>query len=170
MQSGQTVFIAGCLGGLGRAAVQIARQRGAEIVGNYNASGREEALALGVGEVADDRAFDPGPFRGRFNAVFDTAGALSLSQCSGMLKRGGVAVHAVPKPGTLIAAMFSSRHKLASGAPLPQRMAGITEAAEKGWLAPKISRTVSLAEAIPAITELETTGLPKGKLVIVPMH
>jgi hypothetical protein len=27
---------------------------------------------------------------------------------------------------------------------------------------------VPLAEAIPALTELETMGLPKGKLVIVP--
>ena len=48
-----------------------------------------------------------------------------------------------------------------------QRMAGITEAAELGKLVPKIGRTVPLSEAIPALTELETVGTPKGKLVIV---
>ena len=58
LRAGQSVFITGCLGGVGRSAVQIARMRGANIVGSCSASGREEALALGVGEVVDYRAFD----------------------------------------------------------------------------------------------------------------
>ena len=168
LRAGQTVFIAGCLGGVGRAAVQIARMCGAEVAGNCSASGREEALALGVGEIADYRAFDIAAYRRRFDLVFDTAGALSLSQCRAMLKRGGVAVHAVPTPSTLIACLFSPRHKLASGNPTPKRMAGITAAAEQGKLVPKIGRTVPLTEAIPALIALETGGMPKGKLVIVP--
>jgi NADPH:quinone reductase-like Zn-dependent oxidoreductase len=45
-------------------------------------------------------------------------------------------------------------------------MAGITEAAQQGGLVPKIGRTVPLSRAIPALTELETAGTPKGKLVI----
>ena len=51
LSAGQSVFITGCLGGVGRAAVQIARMRRAEIAGSCSASGREAALALGVGEV-----------------------------------------------------------------------------------------------------------------------
>ena len=47
-------------------------------------------------------------------------------------------------------------------------MAGITEAAELGALTPKIARTVPLSTAIPALTEFETSGSSKGKLVIVP--
>ncbi len=35
-------------------------------------------------------------------------------------------------------------------------------------ITPKIGRTVPLSEAIPALIALETTGLPKGKLIIVP--
>ena len=58
LRAGQSVFITGCLGGVGRSAVQIARMRGANVVGSCSASGREEALALGVGEVVDYRAFD----------------------------------------------------------------------------------------------------------------
>jgi NADPH:quinone reductase-like Zn-dependent oxidoreductase len=45
-------------------------------------------------------------------------------------------------------------------------MAGITDAAQQGRLIPKIGRTVALADAIEALTELETTGRPKGRLVI----
>ena len=167
LRAGQSVFITGCLGAVGRAAVQIARMRDAEVAGNCSASVREEALALGVREVADYRAFNIAAYQHRFDLVFDTAGVLSLSQCSSMLKRGGVAVHVVFQPGKLIACLLSPQHKLASGNPTPRRMAGITEAAEQGKLVPKIGRTVPLSEAIPALTELETAGTPKGKLVIV---
>ncbi len=168
LAAGQSVFIAGCLGGLGRAAVQLALMRGARVAGNCRAAGREEALALGVDEVADYRAFEPRAYASRFDLVFDTAGALSLAQCAAMLRGGGVAVHAVPSPGVLLAGCFSSRHALASGRPNPSRMAGVAEAAERGVLVPKIGRVVPLSDAIQALTELEATGLPKGKLVIAP--
>ena len=48
LSAGQSVLITGCLGGVGRSAVQIACMRGANIVGSCSASGREEALAREV--------------------------------------------------------------------------------------------------------------------------
>jgi NADPH:quinone reductase-like Zn-dependent oxidoreductase len=168
LKAGQSVFITGCLGGVGRSAVQIARLHGAEVTGSCSASGREEALALGVSEVVDYRAFDIVQYRHRFDVVFDTAGVLSLSQCSAMLKRGGKSLHIVPTPAKMIGCLLSSRHHLVFGYPTQESMAAITEAAERGELVPSIGRIAPLSEAISAIAELETTGLPKGKLVIVP--
>ena len=168
LQAGQRVFISGCLGGVGRVAAQIAGIRGAEIVGSCSASRRDEALALGVGEVVDYRAFDIAPYRHRFDVVFDTAGVLSLSQCGAMLKHRGMSLHIVPTPAKLIGCLLPSRHHLVFGNPTPQCMAGITEAVERGKLVPAIGRIAPLSEAISAVVELETTGLPKGKLVIVP--
>jgi NADPH:quinone reductase-like Zn-dependent oxidoreductase len=168
LRPGQSVFITGCLGGVGRAAVQLARQRGATVAGSCSAIGRDEALALGVGEVVDYRAFDVAPLKRRFDVVFDTAGALSLSQCDAILKRGGMALHIVVTPAKALRGFVSSRHKIVFGTPTPEGMAGIAKAALSGELAPKISRTVSLSEAIPALVALETTGSPKGKLVIAP--
>jgi NADPH:quinone reductase-like Zn-dependent oxidoreductase len=167
LQAGQRVFITGCLGGVGRVAAQIAGMRGAEIAGSCSASRRDEALALGVAEVVDYRAFDIAPYRHRFDVVFDTAGVLSLSQCGAMLKRRGMALHIVPTPAKLIGCLLPSRHHLVFGNPTPQCMAGITEAVERGKLVPAIGRIAPLSEAISAVVELETTGLPKGKLVIV---
>ncbi len=168
LTAGQSIFIAGCLGGVGRAAVQIARMRGANVVGSCSASGREDALALGVSEAVDYRAFDIAPYRHRFDVVFDTAGALSLSQCGAMLKRRGMSLHIVPTPAKLIGCLLPSRHHLVFGNPTLQSLAGIAEAAERGQLVPAIGRIVPLSEAIPAVVELERTGSPKGKLVIVP--
>ena len=168
LRAGQSVFITGCMGGVGRSAVQLARMRGAEVAGSCSASEREEAQALGVSEVADYRAFDITAYRHRFDVVFDAAGALSLGQCSAMLKRRGKSLHIVPTPAKMIGCLLSSRHHLVFANPTPQALAGITAAAEQGKLVPAIGRVVPLSEAIPAVVELERTGLPKGKLVIVP--
>lgn len=170
LRAGQSVFITGCLGGVGRSAVQLARMNGANIVGSCSASGREEALALGVSEVVDYRAFNVASYRNRFDVVFDTAGALSLSQCGAMLKRGGRSLHIVPTFAKMIGCLLPSRHHLVFGNPTPQCMAGIAEAAERGQLVPTIGRIAPLSEAISALTELERKGVPKGKLVIAPMR
>lgn len=165
--AGQSVFITGCLGGVGRSAVQLARTRGANIVGSCGASGREEALALGVDEVVDYRAFDVGSYQRRFDVVLDAAGALSLNQCGAMLKRRGISLPIVHMPAKVIGCLLPSRHHLVFGNPAPECMAGIAEAAERGKLVPAIGRIVPLSEAISAVVELERMGSPKRKLVIV---
>jgi NADPH:quinone reductase-like Zn-dependent oxidoreductase len=170
LRVGQSVFITGCMGGVGRSAVQIARMCGAEVAGSCSASEREEALALGVSEVVDYRAFDIAPYRHRFDVVFDPAGGLSLSQCSAMLKRRGMSLHTVPTFAKLIGCLLPSRHHLVFANPTPQALAAITEAAEQGKLVPAIGRVVPLSEAISAVVELERTGSPKGKLIIAPMR
>jgi NADPH:quinone reductase-like Zn-dependent oxidoreductase len=168
LAAGQRVFVTGCLGGVGRSAVQIARRRGARIVGSCNASGREDALRLGVDEVVDYRAFDIASQRRRIDVVFDTAGSLSLRQCGTMLKKGGVSLHIVPTMAKVIACSLSRRHHLVFGNPTPQSLAAIADAATRGILVPEIGRTVSLADAIPAIGEREEAMSARGKLVIVP--
>ena len=166
LRTGQSVFINGCLGGVGRSSVQIARMLGADVAGSCSASGRVEALALGVGEVVDYRVFDIASYRHRFDVVFDTAGTLSLAQCGAMLKRSGMSLHIAPTPAKIIGCLLPSRHHLVFGNPTPEGLASIAEAAERGELLPAVGRTASLSEAISAIVELEIRGLPKGKLVV----
>ena len=167
LRAGQRVFITGCLGGVGRMAVQIARMRGADIAGSCSASRRSEALDLGVSEVVDYRAFDAKAYRGRFDVVLDTHGALSLSQCGVMLARGGLALHIVPTPSKMVWSRLSARHQTVFARLTSQSMDAIVEAVDQAKLAPTIGRTVPLSEAIAAIVDLENTGLPKGKLVVV---
>jgi NADPH:quinone reductase-like Zn-dependent oxidoreductase len=168
LRAGQSVFVAGCLGGVGRSAVQIARMRGANVVGSCSASGREEALGLGVGEVVDYRAFDTASYRGRFDVVFDTAGALSLRQCGAMLKSGGISLHIVPTFVKLIGCLLPSRHYLVFGNPTPQCLAGIAEAAERGKLVPAIGRIVPLSEAISAVVDLREQDPPRESWLSFP--
>ncbi|MGV0909725.1 NADP-dependent oxidoreductase [Martelella sp. FOR1707] len=169
LSAGQSVLVTGCLGGVGRSAVQIARMQGAIVTGSCRASGRAEAKALGVSEVIDYNAFEVGAYRRRFDVIFDTAGALSLRQCGAMLRKGGLSLHIVPTPAKMIGCLLSPRHHIVIANPTPESFAGISQAAAQGRLAPVIGRVVPLSEAIPAIIALEKTGNPKGKLVITPM-
>jgi NADPH:quinone reductase-like Zn-dependent oxidoreductase len=168
LRARQAVFISGCLGGVGRAAAQLALMRGAVVTGSCSAAGREEALSIGISEVVDYRTFDAKRFKRRFDVVFDTAGALSLGQCDSMLKQGGKALHIVNTPAKFLRSFLSSRHETIFGTATPQGWAGVLDAAVNGVLTPKIGAAVSLTEAIPAIVALEATGLPKGKLLILP--
>ncbi|WP_114226948.1 MULTISPECIES: NADP-dependent oxidoreductase [Sphingomonas] len=168
LRTGQSVFITGCLGGVGRAAVQLALRQGAVVAGSCSASGRGEAVGLGVSEIFDYKDFSAEAIGKRFDVLLDTAGALPLRQCEKLLKRGGVALHIVITPAKLIRSLVSSRHKTVFGTATAEGMANIVDAAVHGKLAPKIAQTVPLSEAIPAIINLELTGLPKGKLLVVP--
>jgi len=169
LQAGQRVFINGCLGGVGRPAVQMARMRGAEVTGSCSAVRRDEALALGVQEVIDYRAFDASTYRNRFDVVFDTQGSLSPREGATMLKPGGLVLDIVPTPLKMIRSLFSSRFKTVMSQMTPQIMAGITAGVEQGQITPAIGRTVPLSEVIPALIELEHTRSPLGKLVVAPM-
>ncbi len=168
LKAGQSVFITGCLGGVGRAAVQLAVMHGAAVAGSCSGAAFDEAKALGVGQVFDYRTFDSRNHPRGFDVVFDTVGVLSLAQCGAMLKPGGVGLHIVPTLRKIIGAQLSSRHHVVFGAATPKCIAGITDAAVQGKLVQAIGRTVPLSEAIPALIALEKTGLPKGKLVVAP--
>lgn len=162
LRAGQQVLITGCLGSVGRVAVQIARRRGAEVVGSCSAAGFDEARALGAQEVVDYRVFNPDDYRGRFDAVYDVQGKFPIRQCGAMLKRGGVALHNVPKLWHMLWSLLSPRHKIVFAQLTPQSMAGISEAATQGKLPPRIGQNVGLSEAIPALVELEKPACPKG--------
>jgi NADPH:quinone reductase-like Zn-dependent oxidoreductase len=84
-----------------------------------------------------------------------------------MLKPGVVTLHVLPTPAKVLGSLFSSRHDLVFAKSTQESLTAIAEAAGEGRLVPAIGRVVILSEAIPALTELETTGLPKGKLIVI---
>jgi NADPH:quinone reductase-like Zn-dependent oxidoreductase len=167
LKRGQAVFVNGCLGGVGRAAVQFARMLGASVAGSCRASAAEEARALGVDPVVDFTRLDLGALRGRFDIVFDTPSMLSFKDGRALLKRGGIVLGTEPTPSTMLRSFFSPRFKLVFGMQTPELLSRIADFAATGHLRPAIGKVVPLSQAIPAIAELERRGIPKGKLVIV---
>jgi NADPH:quinone reductase-like Zn-dependent oxidoreductase len=88
VRPGQAVFVNGCLGGVGRAAVQFAQARGASVAGSCRDTAADEARELGVEPVVGF-GFDPAALAGRFDLVFDTPGMLPFVVARTLLKPRG---------------------------------------------------------------------------------
>jgi NADPH:quinone reductase-like Zn-dependent oxidoreductase len=170
LQPGQSVFVHGCLGGVGRAVTQLAMSLGADVAGSCRGMARDQALALGLRRVVDFQQFTADTLQRQFDVVFDTVGTLSLRDGRTLLKPGGVALDISPSPGKLVGILLSRRHKMVVAKPSTQVLEKLAESAAMGHLRPAIGMTVPLARAIPALTELEKQGTPKGKLVITWTH
>ncbi|MEV0260625.1 NADP-dependent oxidoreductase [Streptomyces sp. NPDC050617] len=168
LQPRQSVFVHGCLGGVGRAAAQIALARGASVGGSCRATAAQEARGLGIDPIVEFD-FDPASLsgRGRFDLVLDTAGTLAVKDAQKMLKPGGRVVSIHPTPARLAKAALPGPFQVLIARPVTEDLEEVARAAEQGTLQVPIARTVPLTEAIAALTELELKGTPKGgKLVI----
>jgi NADPH:quinone reductase-like Zn-dependent oxidoreductase len=172
LTAGQSVFINGVLGGVGRTAAQIARMRGASVGGSSRATARADAKALGIDPVVDF-GFDPATLRGRFDLVLDTAGTMPVKAARTLLKPGGHIIDINVNPSNMAAKMtrsvFSRSYQVLVARYKSEDLEEVARAAAQGRLAIPVARTVPLAQAIGALTELERAHTPKGgKLVIVP--
>jgi NADPH:quinone reductase-like Zn-dependent oxidoreductase len=168
VQAGQRIFITGCLGGVGRTAAQFALLRGASVAGSCRATAKSDAEALGIDPVVGFD-FDPAPFNGRFDLVYDTAQALSFDVGRGMLKPGGVFLDPVLAPGKIVRGLFTRQYKAEMERWDYKDLETLGQAAANGSVSFPVARTVPLDQAIEALTDLETHRIPTGgKLVIAP--
>jgi NADPH:quinone reductase-like Zn-dependent oxidoreductase len=168
LRAGQSVFINGCLGGVGRAAAQIALMHGASAAGSCRDTAAADARALGIDPVVGFE-FDPEPLKGRFDLVFDTVGTMPFSAARTLLKPGGRIVDINMTPAKLRRAVFSPAFQAVNAKYTRESLESVSQAAAEGKLAIPVARTVPLTQAIGALTELESRHTPKGgKLVIVP--
>ena len=167
LQLGQHIFINGCLGGVGRIAVQVATGVGAHVAGSCRSGSEAEARQLGVQTVV---AFDldPAPLAGRFDVVFDTAGTLPFPTARRMLKPGGKIIDIVPSFAKFARSILPGPYTAFMGRPDSDDLQHVADAAGRGDIATRIHRTVPLAEAIPALIDLENAPTSRaGKLVII---
>jgi NADPH:quinone reductase-like Zn-dependent oxidoreductase len=168
LRAGQSVFINGCLGGVGRTAAQIALMHGASVAGSCRDTAVADAKALGIAPVVDFD-FDPTTLKGRFDLVLDTAGTMPFKAARTLLKPGGRIVDINMTPAKMPRAVFSRAFQAVIAKYTPEALKTVSQAAAQGKLAIPVARAVPLTQAIDALTELERTRTPKGgKLVIVP--
>jgi len=166
LQPGQAIFINGCLGGVGRVAVQVATGIGASVTGSCRLGSEDNAHRLGVDSVVAF-GFDPEAFIGRFDVIFDTAGTLPFATARRMLKPRGRILDIVPSARKFARSIWPGPYTAFMGRPDNHDLQHVADAAGRGEITTHIYRTVSLANAIPALTELEKAATSGGgKLVI----
>lgn len=166
VKGGQSVFINGCAGAVGEAAVQIARLSGADVSGSCRAEAMERGRSLGMADVYDYRSTDPTKIAKKFDVVFDAAATLSTAAGIGMLTRGGTFTTVDPTPGRFLRAMVDRRVKPIVATPRADLLDTLAHAArDKGFRLP-IARIVPLSDAIALIEAIEGGLKLRGKAVV----
>ncbi len=90
LSAGETVFITGASGGVGSAAVQLAKRRGANVIAVVGAEKAEAISAAGADRtIARDADFLAKLGGESVDVVIDTVGGPQFDQILNILKRGG---------------------------------------------------------------------------------
>jgi NADPH:quinone reductase-like Zn-dependent oxidoreductase len=166
LKPGQHVFINGCAGAVGEAAVQIAQLFGATVSGSCSARDIERARSLGVQTVYNYRTTDLTAITARFDIIYDTAATMAVSTGLSLLRKGGVFVDLNPSPAKFIRAMFNRRLKIVVCAPRADVLNTVADAARAGKFSIPVGEIVPLSDAIKLITDLETGRKLGGKGVV----
>ncbi|MFJ8106127.1 NADP-dependent oxidoreductase [Streptomyces sp. NPDC096132] len=165
---GQRVLIHAAAGGVGHVAVQIAKARGAYVIGTASAGKHDFLRGLGADEVIDYRETDFTEAVKDVDVVLDTLGGDTSVRSLRVLRPGGIVVSILP---------VGSRELYEEAERLGVRtvrmlvdadragMRAIAALVEAGKLRATIAGTFPLADAAEA-HRLGDTGRTTGKLVL----
>ena len=167
LQSGDDLLIHGAAGGVGHLAVQIAKARGANVIGTARAEQADWLRRLGADQTIDYRSERFEDLVSDLDAVIDLTGAYGERSLP-VLRPGGMLV-SVPSgmPGQLreLAARSERRATGFLVEPDPVGLAGLSHLIEDGRLEVEVDRAFDLAEAAEAHRAAEA-GHSGGKIVL----
>ena len=163
------VLIHAAAGGVGHLAVQIAKARGAHVIGTARAEKHDFLRELGVDEPIDYTAGSFEKAISDVDVVMDLVGGDGYSLRSLQTLREGGLMIAVPEGVTdAVAAAAEEQSKRATGLLVEPDAAGLESLAalaDDGWLRVAIETTFPLAQAAEAHERLQR-GRARGKIVL----
>jgi NADPH:quinone reductase-like Zn-dependent oxidoreductase len=165
LSKGQRILIHGAAGGVGSFAVQLAKWKGADVIGT--ASGRNQAFLreLGVAEPIDYEKTRFEDVVHDVDVVLDTLGGDTQSRSWKVLKKDGILVSIVAPPSPEEAANHNVRSAFLSAHPSSSQLSEIAKLVDAGKLKPVVETVLPLSEARHA-HELNETGHARGKIVL----
>ena len=168
IEKGQTVLIHGAAGGVGSAAVQIAKAAGAKVIGTASANNHDFLKSLGVDQIIDYRSQKFEDVVKNADIVLNTANAETNARSIGVVKKGGWLVSIVGPPDAAACAaagIHCGMPDRATGVPSSDLLAKVSELADAGKLSVFVEETFSMADAEKAWAK-SREGHTRGKLVI----
>ena len=161
---GQTVLIAGALGGVGRSAIRTAKDCGAKVIAGVRKKQLKEAEDLGADAVLalDDEAAMKG--LGLVDAVADAVGGPTAEMLIAKVKPGGIFASVLGPPKN------AAMHPTVQVVPImckpdPERLLKLADDVIKGRLVIPIDRMVAMEDAGKGQAAAEKGGL--GKVLLV---
>lgn len=168
VQPGQRVLIHAAAGGVGHLAVQIAKARGAHVIGTASAAKHDFLRSLGADEVIDYRETDFAEAAGPVDVVLDTIGGDTLTRSLGVVREGGTVVSILARSAPEDTAKAAERGVRLALLIVEADQAGMREIAAlagSGALRAHIAATFPLEQAAKA-HEMGESGRTQGKIVL----
>jgi NADPH:quinone reductase-like Zn-dependent oxidoreductase len=156
LEAGERVLISGAAGGVGHLATQLARWRGAHVIGTASRGRLDAVRELGAHEVIESpETLAP------VDLVFDTVGGEHLRRSLAVLRPGGrlVSVAEDPPETEGIDAVYFVVE------PNRDQLVEIARLADEGAVRPSVDSVYTLSEAAVAFERNQARG-KRGKVVI----
>jgi NADPH:quinone reductase-like Zn-dependent oxidoreductase len=165
LSSGQRILITGASGGVGSMAVQLAKAKGAFVIGTASGKNEQFVRDLGADEFVD---YTLQPFESvvkDVDVVFDTIGNDTQERAFQTLKQGGFLVTSAGTPSAAKAHEFGVAAAFVFCKPNAQQLAEINQLIEEGKLKIHIETVLPLTEVKKA-HQLSQSGRTRGKIVL----
>ena len=165
LTSGQKILITGASGGVGSLAVQLAKAKGAHVIGMASGSNKDFVRNLGVDEFIDYTQQNFVDIVKDVDVVFDTVGGDTFSKSFSTLKKGGFLVTAVEFPTEEKAQEFGIKAARVFCKQNAQELNEITQLIDDEKLKAHVSVVFSLVQIKEAL-QLSEEGHTRGKIVL----
>lgn len=170
----QKVLIVGASGSLGSAAVQIAKNLGANVTGVCSGRNLDYVKSLGADEVINYQQEDFRKQQSAYNVIYDTVGVHSFKTCQEALKDEGVYMSPVLSMPLLWASMFNKegkkQAKFAATGMAPKQtirtlLKELVQMKQEGRLSVPIEKRYQMEQIKEAHTYVES-GRKRGNVVL----
>jgi NADPH:quinone reductase-like Zn-dependent oxidoreductase len=165
LQADQRVLIHGAAGGVGSFAVQLARWKGAQVIGTTSKANRDFVRSLGAETVIDYTSTSFEQVVHDVDLVLDTIGGETLQRSMQVIKHGGTLVSLLEQPSLELAQRYGIRARKNAALPTSSLLRTIAQLIDEGYLRVTIAHTFPLREASLA-HELSQTGHGRGRIVL----
>lgn len=170
LQSGEKVLVNGASGGVGTAAVQLAKHFGADVTGVCSTANVELVRSLGASHVIDYTKEDFTQNGETYDVIVDTAGTAPFSRSKSSLKEGGrllMVLAGLPDMLQIPWVSMTSSKKVIAGpaAGCAEDLRFLAGLAEAGEFKPVIDRRYPFEQIAEAHRYVDT-GRKKGNVII----
>jgi NADPH:quinone reductase-like Zn-dependent oxidoreductase len=165
LQAGQRVLIHGASGGVGTFAVQMAKWRGAYVIGTASGKNTEFVKELGADEVIDYETTDFSTQVRGIDVVFDTQGGEVQEKSLNVLIQGGTIVSTVGIQGADAIKAKGLRSAAYMAQSRTKDLQQIAQLIDSGAVIPVISKILPLKDAAEA-HRIGEKGHVRGKIVL----